>query len=92
MPIRFIFLRYIDDILRTVEGDYRKVLRAARLIHCILQFTLETPSISQKLEFLNFQNDSNTNGVIDCEGYQISTDTIIKPLIRNSALRYSLSK
>ena len=46
MPIRFIFLCYIDDILRTVEGDSKKVLRVANLSHSFLQFTLQTPSTS----------------------------------------------
>ena len=39
-----LFLRYIDDIVRTVEGDLEKVLRAANLLHPNLNFTIETPN------------------------------------------------
>ena len=60
MPIRFIFLRDMDDIQRTVEGDSKKVLRVANFLHSFSQFTLETPSTSQKLDFFYLQN----NGII----------------------------
>ena len=38
-----LFLRYVDNIVRTVKGDPEKVLRAANLLHPNLQFTIETP-------------------------------------------------
>ena len=40
-----LFLRYVDNIVRTVKGDPEKVLRAANLLHPNLQFTpKETPN------------------------------------------------
>ena len=38
MPIRFILLHYIDDILRKVEGDPIKIAAGCQLI--LLQFTV----------------------------------------------------
>ena len=38
MPIRFIFLYYIDDILRKVEGDSKKTVAGSQLI--ALHFTV----------------------------------------------------
>ena len=46
-----LFLRYVDDIVRTVKGDPEKVLRAANLLHPNLQFTIETPNTNGTLAF-----------------------------------------
>ena len=35
-----LFLRYVDDIVRTVKGDPENVLRAAYLLLPSLQFTI----------------------------------------------------
>ena len=48
-----LFLRYVDDIVRTVKGDPEKVLRAANLLHPNLQFTIETPNTNGKLAWLD---------------------------------------
>ena len=50
-----LFLRYNDDIVRTVKGDPEKVLRATNLLHSILQFTIETLNTNGKLAFLDLQ-------------------------------------
>ena len=50
-----LFLRYVDDILRTVKGDPEKLLRAANLLHPNLQFTIETPNTNGVLAFLDLQ-------------------------------------
>ena len=39
-----LFLRYVDDIVRTVKRDPEKVVRAANSLPSILQFTIETPN------------------------------------------------
>ena len=61
MPIRFIFLHYIDDILRKVEGDSMKTVADCQLI--TLHFTVyirDTEHIPEAGVFLNLQN----NGII----------------------------
>ena len=50
-----LFLRYVDDIVRTVKGDPEKLLRAANLLHPNLQFTIETPNTNGVLAFLDLQ-------------------------------------
>ena len=47
-----LFLRYVDDIVRTVKGDPEKVLRAANLLNPSLQFTIETPNTNGNLAIL----------------------------------------
>ena len=39
-------LRYGDDIVGTMNDDHKEVLRAAKLLHPKLQFTIETPDTS----------------------------------------------
>ena len=70
-----LFLRYVDEIVRTVKGDFEKVLRAAKLVHPILQFTIETP---------------NTNGNWPCWIYKlVLTKTVKLPVgsIRNQQIQ-----
>ena len=49
------FLRYVDDIVKTVKSDTGVVLQAANLLHPKLQFTIETQNRSGKLAFLDLQ-------------------------------------
>ena len=49
------FLRYVDDIVKTVKSDTGVVLQAANLLHPKLQFTIETQNTSGKLAFLDLQ-------------------------------------
>ena len=70
-----LFLRYVDDIVRTVKGDPEKVLRAANLLHPNLQFTIETPNTNGNLAFLDLQISIYKSRKISCGWYQKSTDT-----------------
>ncbi|XP_063728136.1 uncharacterized protein LOC134855525 [Symsagittifera roscoffensis] len=47
------FLRYVDDIVRTVKGDPDIVLKAANELHPNLQFTIENPDSNGDLAFLD---------------------------------------
>ena len=69
------FLRYVDDIVRTVEGDPEKVLRAPNLLHPSSLFTIETPNTNGKLALLDLQISIDKNRKINCEWYQKPTDT-----------------
>ena len=70
-----LFLRYVDDIVRTVKGDPEKVLRAANLLHPNLQFTIETPNTNGTLAFLDIQISIDKSRKISCGWYQKPTDT-----------------
>ena len=70
-----IFLRYVDDIVRTVKGDPEKVLRAANLLHPNLQFAIETPNTNGKMSFLDLQISVDKSRKINCGWYQKPTDT-----------------
>ena len=48
-----LFLRYVDDIIRTVKNGPERVLRAAILLHPSLHFTLETPNTNEKLALMD---------------------------------------
>ena len=65
-----LFLRYVDDIVRTVKGDPQKVLRAANLLHPNLQFTIETPNTNGNLAFLDLQISIDKSRKISCGWYQ----------------------
>ncbi|XP_063713937.1 uncharacterized protein LOC134841828 [Symsagittifera roscoffensis] len=47
------FLRYVDDIVRTVKGDPDIVLKAANELHPNLKFTIENPDSNGDLAFLD---------------------------------------
>ena len=64
-----LFLRYVDDIVRTVKGDPEKVLRAANLLHPNLQFTIETPNTNGTLAFLDLQISIDKSRKISCGWY-----------------------
>ena len=70
-----LFLRYVDDIVRTVEGDPEKVLRAANLLHPNLQVTIETPNTNGNLAFLNLQISIDKSRKISSGWYQKPIDT-----------------
>ena len=61
-----LFLRYVDDIVRTVKGEPEKVLRDANLLKPNLQFTIETPNTNGKLAFLDLQISIDKNRKINC--------------------------
>ena len=70
-----LFLRYVDDIMRTVKDDPEKVLRATNLLHPNLQFTIETPNTNGTLAFLELQISIDKSRKISCGWYQKPTDT-----------------
>ena len=70
-----LFLRYVDNIVRTVKGDFEKMLRAAKLQHPNLQFTIRTPNTNGKLAFFDLQISIDKIRKINCGWYQKPTDT-----------------
>ena len=48
-----LFIRYADDILRTVTGESSGVLNTANSLHPNLQFTLEENNSEGNLPFLD---------------------------------------
>ena len=70
-----LFLRYFDDIVRTVKGDPEKVLLAANLLQPNLQFTIETTNTNGNLAFLDLQISIDKSRKISCGWYQKPTDT-----------------
>ena len=71
-----LFFRYVDDIVRTVKCDPQKVLRAAKLLHPNLQFTIETQNTNGKLAFLDLQITIDRKRNISCGWYQKPTDAV----------------
>ena len=57
-----LFLRCLDDIVRTAKGDPSVILQDADEFHPNVQFTLETPNENGDLAFLdtNKNIDGNT--------------------------------
>ena len=72
-----LFLRYADDIVRTVKADPEKMLRAAKLLHPNSQFTIETPNTNGNLAFLDLKISIDKSRKINCGWYQKSTGTIL---------------
>ena len=52
-PQMKLFLRYVDDIVRTVRGEPTCLLDAANSLHPNLQFTLEKTNSEGNLPFLD---------------------------------------
>ena len=48
-----LFLRYVDNIVRTVRGDTKELGDAVNNLHPNLQFTLETTDDKNSLPFLD---------------------------------------
>ena len=69
-----VFLRYVDDIQRTVRGDTKGLLDAVNNLHPNLQFTLETTDDKNSLPFLDMSINVHTEGNIFCTWYQKSSD------------------
>ena len=69
-----VFLRYVDDIVRTVRGDTKELLDAVNNLHPNLQFTLETTD-KNSLPFLDMSINVQQEGNIFCTWYQKPSDT-----------------
>ena len=57
------FLRYVDDIVRTVRGEPSCLLDAANSLHPNLQFTLEKTNLEGILPFLDLNINLSQGGV-----------------------------
>ena len=68
-------LRYVEDIVRTVEGNPGLVLEAANKLHPNLQFTIEELNRNGNLVFLDFNVNVVSGKKVTCGWYQKCTDT-----------------
>ena len=64
------FLRFVDNTVRTVEGDPNVVLHAANKLRPNLQLTLETPNEKNVLGFLDNNINVEGNRQVECRWYQ----------------------
>ena len=69
-----LFLRYVDDIVRTIRGEPSCLLDAASSLHPNLQFTLEETNSEGNLPFLNLNINVSQGRGVTCS-YQKPTDT-----------------
>ena len=69
------FLRYADDIVRTVRGDAKELLDAVNNLHPNLQFILETTDDKHSLPLLYMSINVQPEGTIVCTWYQKPSDT-----------------
>ena len=70
-----LFLRYVDDIVRTVRGELSCLLHAANIVHPNLQFTLEKTNSKGNLMFLDLNIIVSQGRRVICSWYQKPTDT-----------------
>ena len=70
-----VFLKFVDDIVRTVRGDTKELLDAVNNLHPNLQFTLETTDDKNSLLFLDISIHVQPEGNIFCTWYQKPSDT-----------------
>ena len=70
-----VFLRYVDDIVRTVKGDPGEVLEAPNKLHPNLQFTIEELDRNGKLAFSDLNVNVDSAKKVTCGWYQKPTDT-----------------
>ena len=61
-----VFLRYMDDIVRTVKGDPGVVLEAANKLHPNLQFTIEELDSYCNLAFLDLNVNVDSAKKVSC--------------------------
>ena len=70
-----LFLRYMDDIVRSVKGEPSCLLDAANSLHPKLQFTLEETNSEGNLPFLDLNINVSQGRGVTCSWYQKPTDT-----------------
>ena len=61
-----VFLRYVDDMVRTVKGDPWVVLEAANKLHPNLQFTIEELDKNGNLAFLDLNINVDSGKKVTC--------------------------
>ena len=69
-----VFIRYVEDILRTERGENKELLDAVNNLHPNLQFTLETTD-DKSLPILDMSINVQSEGTIFCTWYQKPSDT-----------------
>ena len=70
-----VFLRYVDEMVRTVKGDPGVVLEAASKLHPNLQFTIEELDKNGNLAFLDLNINVDSGKKVTCGWYLKPTDT-----------------
>ena len=70
-----LFLRYVDNFVRTVRCDTRELLDAVNNLHPNLQFTIETTVDKNSLPFLDMSINVQLEGNFFCTWYQKPSDT-----------------
>ena len=69
------YLRYVDDIVRTVKGNPGVVLEAANKLHPNLQFTIEELDRNVNLAYSGLNVNVDSGKKVTCGWYQKPTDT-----------------
>ena len=64
-----VFLRFVEDIVRTVKGDPGLVLEAANKLQPNLQFTLKKLDSNGKLAFLDLNVNVDSAKKVTCGWY-----------------------
>ena len=70
-----VFLRYVDDIVRTIRGDIKELLDEVNNLHPNFHFTLETTDDKNSLPFLDISINVQKEGNIFCTWYQKPSDS-----------------
>ena len=65
-----VFLRYVDDIVRTVKGDPGVFLEAANKLHPNFQFTIEELDSNGNFAFLDLNVNVDSGKKVTCAWYQ----------------------
>ena len=70
-----LFLRYVDDIVRTFRGEPSCLFKAANSLHPNLQFTLQKINSEENLPFLDLNINVSQDRRVTCSWYQKLKDT-----------------
>ena len=87
-----LFIRYVDDKMRMVKSNSKKVLQIASILHPQLQFTIETLNALGNPAFLDLESNIDMDRRVSCGWYQNQQDTGTILKFRSCvALRYKKS-
>ena len=81
-----LFLRYVNEFVKTVRGEPSCVLVAANSLHPNLQFILEETNSEGNLLFLDLNINVSQDRGVTCNWYQKLTDNRIIINYRSCAL------
>ena len=73
--LKCVFLRYVNDIVKTIRVDKKDLLNGVNNLHPNLQFTLETKDDKTSLSFLDMSINVQPEGTIFRTWYQKPSDT-----------------